>query len=150
MAIRKTNPLLSIANSYMLDSPQPSSISYMWNFGSLLGLCLGIQILSGIFLAMHYNSSTLMAFDSVDHIMRDLNYGWLIRYCHANGAGFFFIMVYCHMARGIYYGSYKHPRQLAWSIGVIIFLLMVITAFMGYVLVWGSMSFWGKFCPKCF
>lgn len=143
MAIRKTNSLLSLGNNYINDSPQPSSISYIWNFGSLLALCLIIQIATGIFLAMHYNSSAMLAFDSVEHIMRDLNYGWLIRYGHANGAGLFFIMVYCHIGRGLYYGSYKQPRQLAWSIGVIIFILMIITGFLGYVLVWGAMSFWG-------
>lgn len=143
MAIRKTNSLLSLGNNYINDSPQPSSLNYVWNFGSLLALCLVIQIATGVFLAMHYNSSTMLAFSSVEHIMRDLNYGWLIRYGHANGAGLFFVMVYCHIGRGLYYGSYAKPRQLAWSIGVIIFILMIITGFLGYVLVWGSMSFWG-------
>lgn len=137
------HPLLSIYNSYINTSPQPSNISYLWNFGSLLALCLGIQIISGIFLAMHYCPNVDLAFISVEHIMRDVNYGWLIRYIHANTASFFFIFVYCHIARGIYYGSYLGVRALVWNIGVIIFLLMIITAFLGYVLPYGQMSLWG-------
>lgn len=145
MAIRKSNPFISIANSYVVDAPEPANISYFWNLGSLLGTCLVIQLATGIFLAMHYSSNLDLAFISVQHIMIDVNYGWLIRYAHSNGAGFFFIFVYIHMARGIYYGSYKKPRIALWSIGVIIFLLMIITAFMGYCLVYGQMSHWGYF-----
>lgn len=134
-----------MANSYVLDSPQPSNLNYFWNFGSLLALCLVIQLATGITLAMHYTSHASLAFDSVEHIMRDVNFGWFIRYAHANTASFFFICIYAHMGRNIYYGSYKTPRVLPWSIGVIIFLLLIITAFMGYVLVFGQMSLWGKY-----
>jgi quinol-cytochrome oxidoreductase complex cytochrome b subunit len=123
--------------------PTPKNLSYWWNFGSLAGLCLVIQILTGIVLVMHYTPHTLMAFDSVEHIMRDVNYGWLLRYMHANGASMFFIVVYIHIFRGLYFGSYKAPRELLWWLGLIIFLLMMATAFMGYVLPWGQMSFWG-------
>jgi ubiquinol-cytochrome c reductase cytochrome b subunit len=122
----------------------------MWNFGSLLGLCLGIQILTGIFLAMHYSPNVDLAFASVEHIMRDVNYGWAVRYAHANTASFFFICVYLHIARGLYYGSYRSPRTLLWSIGVIILVLMMATAFLGYVLPYGQMSLWGILkCLKC-
>ncbi len=145
MALRKKNSLLNMANSYVLDSPQPSNLNYFWNFGSLLALCLVIQLATGITLAMHYTSHASLAFDSVEHIMRDVNFGWFIRYAHANTASFFFICIYAHMGRNIYYGSYKTPRVLPWSIGVIIFLLLIITAFMGYVLVFGQMSLWGKY-----
>ena len=143
MTVRKSNLFLNIVNSYVIDSPQPSNISYWWNLGSLLAVCLIIQIATGIFLAMHYSSNINLAFLSVEHIMRDINYGWAMRYAHANGAGFFFICVYTHMARGLYYGSYKSPRVIVWSIGVVIFLVMIITAFMGYCLVYGQMSHWG-------
>lgn len=143
MALRKRNSLLSLANSYMIDSPQPSSISYLWNFGSLLAVVLVIQIVTGVFLAMHYNSSVDLAFLSVEHIMRDLDHGWLIRYCHSNGASAFFFFVYCHMFRGLYYGSYLSPRSIAWSFGVIIFLLLIITGFLGYVLPYSQTSYWG-------
>lgn len=143
MTIRKSNPYLSLVNSYLIDSPQPSSINYWWNVGSLLGLCLVIQIASGIFLAMHYSSHIELAFDSVEHIMRDVNAGWLIRYIHANGASFFFICLYLHIGKALYYGSYKSPRTLVWIIGVIIFVLTMATAFMGYCLVYGQMSHWG-------
>lgn len=129
----KSHPLLNLLNSYMIDSPQPSNISYFWNFGSLLGICLIIQILTGIFLAMHYSPSIDTAFISVEHIMRDVNYGWLLRYCHANVASFFFLFIYFHMGRGLYYGSYKTPRSLVWYIGVIIFLLLIIIAFLGHI-----------------
>lgn len=132
MTIRKSNPYLSLVNSYLIDSPQPSSINYWWNVGSLLGLCLVIQIASGIFLAMHYSSNIELAFNSVEHIMRDVNAGWLLRYIHANGASFFFICLYLHIGKALYYGSYKTPRVLVWSIGVIIFILVIATAFMGY------------------
>lgn len=143
MRLLKTHPILGLLNSYMVDSPQPANISYMWNFGSLLGACLGIQIVTGVTLAMHYTPSVDLAFISVEHIMRDVNYGWLIRYLHANVASFFFIFVYLHIGRGLYYGSYKYPRTLVWSIGVIILVLMIIIAFLGYVLPYGQMSLWG-------
>lgn len=139
----KTHPVLSIANDFFIDSPLPSNITYLWNFGSLLGICLVIQIVTGVTLAMHYAPSTSLAFVSVEHIMRDVFYGWLIRYAHANGASFFFICVYIHMGRGLYYNSYIKPRVLLWSVGVVIFLIMMGTAFLGYVLPWGQMSFWG-------
>ena len=143
MRILKIHPLLKLVNSYLVDSPQPSNISYMWNMGSLLAMSLGIQIITGITLAMHYNPSILEAFNSVEHIMRDVNNGWLIRYLHANTASAFFFLVYLHMGRGLYYGSYKNPRTLTWTIGTIIFLLMIATAFLGYVLPFGQMSLWG-------
>jgi ubiquinol-cytochrome c reductase cytochrome b subunit len=123
--------------------PEPKNLSYWWNFGSLAGLCLVIQMVSGIVLAMHYTPHASMAFASVEHIMRDVNYGWLLRYMHANGASMFFIVVFLHIIRGLYYGSYKAPRELLWMLGLVIFLLMMATAFMGYVLPWGQMSFWG-------
>jgi len=123
--------------------PAPKNLSYWWNFGSLAGAMLSIMILSGIFLAMNYTPHAAMAFDSVERIMRDVNYGWLMRYIHMNGGSFFFIAVYIHLLRGFYYGSYKYPREVLWWLGVIILLLMMATAFMGYVLPWGQMSFWG-------
>lgn len=132
----------------VIDLPTPSNISYLWGFGSLLGLCLIIQIASGIFLAMHYTPHVDLAFTSVEHIMRDVNYGWLLRYIHANGASMFFIMVYLHIARGIYHGSYTKPRVLLWNVGVIILIVMMATAFLGYVLPWGQMSFWGEKLPQ--
>lgn len=131
MRLLKSSKLLSIVNSYVVDSPQPSNLSYLWNFGSLLATCLGLQLVTGIILAMHYTPNVDLAFISVEHIMRDVNYGWMIRYLHANGASFFFIFVYLHIARGMYYGSYKSPRILPWSIGVIILVLMMGTAFLG-------------------
>jgi len=143
MRILKSHPLLRLANSYIIDSPQPSNISYLWNFGSLLAFCLVIQIITGVTLAMHYNPSVLEAFNSVEHIMRDVNNGWLIRYLHANTASAFFFIVYLHMGRGLYYGSYRAPRTLVWTLGVIIFILMIVTAFLGYVLPYGQMSLWG-------
>jgi len=132
MAIRKSQAYLSLVNSYLIDSPQPSSISYWYNLGSLLGLCLIIQIASGIFLAMHYSSNIELAFSSVEHIMRDVNQGWLIRYIHANGASFFFICMYLHIGKALYYGSYRKPRVLVWAVGVVIFIATMATAFMGY------------------
>ena len=151
MRILKTHVLLRLFNSYIVDSPQPANISYLWNFGSLLALCLGIQILTGAFLAMHYQPNIDLAFNSVEHIMRDVNNGWIIRYTHANVASFFFIFVYAHIARGLYYGSYKSPRVLVWSIGVIILILMICIGFLGYVLPYGQMSLWGNLmCPKWF
>lgn len=143
MRILKKHVLLRLLNSYIVDSPQPANISYLWNFGSLLGTCLVLQILTGIFLAMHYQPHVDFAFNSVEHIMRDVNNGWAVRYTHANVASFFFIFVYAHIARGLYYGSYKSPRVLVWTIGVIILILMMGTAFLGYVLPYGQMSLWG-------
>lgn len=131
MKLLKSHSLLSLANSYVIDSPQPSNLNYAWNFGSLLALCLGIQIVTGVTLAMHYTPNIDLAFISVEHIMRDVNYGWMIRYLHANTASFFFLFVYLHIGRGLYYGSYKAPRALPWSIGVIILILMMATAFLG-------------------
>jgi quinol-cytochrome oxidoreductase complex cytochrome b subunit len=137
-------PIFSLLNhSVGTEYPSPKNLSYWWNFGSLAGLVLVIMIVSGIVLAMHYTPHVDHAFNSVERIMRDVNYGWLIRYIHMNGASFFFIVVYIHIFRGMYYGSYKAPREVLWGIGVIILLLMMATAFMGYVLPWGQMSFWG-------
>jgi ubiquinol-cytochrome c reductase cytochrome b subunit len=141
MRLRKENSILSIVNSVVVDLPSPSNISYLWNFGSLLGLCLIIQLATGIFLAMHYCADVNVAFSSVVHIMRDVNYGYLLKYLHANGASAFFLCVYIHIARGLYYGSYL--RVPLWFSGVVIFLIMMLTAFIGYVLPWGQMSFWG-------
>ncbi len=135
--------LLSFIDSHIISYPTPINLNYMWSFGSAAGICLVIQIITGIFLAMHYTPHVDLAFSSVEHIMRDVNNGWLIRYIHANGASMFFIVVYCHIFRGLYYGSFMHPRQHLWCSGVTIFLLMMATAFMGYVLPWGQMSFWG-------
>lgn len=140
-SLRKTHPLLKIANNALVDLPAPSNISVWWNFGSLLGLCLIIQILTGLFLAMHYTSDIATAFSSVAHICRDVNYGWFIRNLHANGASFFFVCIYAHIGRGLYYGSYLYKET--WNIGVVLLLLVIITAFVGYVLPWGQMSFWG-------
>nr|UDF84167.1 cytochrome b [Lamna nasus] len=140
MNIRKTHPLLKIVNQVLIDLPAPSNISIWWNFGSLLGLCLVIQIITGLFLAMHYTADISMAFSSVVHICRDVNYGWLIRNIHANGASLFFVCVYFHIARGLYYGSYLYKET--WNIGVILLFLLMATAFVGYVLPWGQMSFW--------
>jgi ubiquinol-cytochrome c reductase cytochrome b subunit len=143
MRILKTHVLLRLWNSYLVDSPQPSNLSYLWNFGSLLAVCLIIQILTGAFLAMHYQPNVDFAFNSVEHIMRDVNNGWILRYIHANVASFFFIFVYMHVGRGIYYNSYKAPRTLVWTIGVIILILMMAIGFLGYVLPYGQMSLWG-------
>jgi quinol-cytochrome oxidoreductase complex cytochrome b subunit len=137
------NSLLSVVNNHIVDYPTPINVNYYYGFGSLSGLMLVVQILTGIFLAMHYTSHIDLAFNSVEHIMRDVNYGWLIRYIHANGASFFFIVVFVHMFRGLYYGSYITPREYLWCSGVLIFIAMMATAFMGYVLPWGQMSFWG-------
>nr|P41282.1 RecName: Full=Cytochrome b; AltName: Full=Complex III subunit 3; AltName: Full=Complex III subunit III; AltName: Full=Cytochrome b-c1 complex subunit 3; AltName: Full=Ubiquinol-cytochrome-c reductase complex cytochrome b subunit [Balaenoptera borealis]AJD22662.1 cytochrome b [Balaenoptera borealis]AVM38346.1 cytochrome b [Balaenoptera borealis]AVM38359.1 cytochrome b [Balaenoptera borealis]CAA53258.1 cytochrome b [Balaenoptera borealis] len=139
--IRKTHPLMKIVNDTFVDLPTPSNISSWWNFGSLLGLCLITQILTGLFLAMHYTPDTTTAFSSVTHICRDVNYGWIIRYLHANGASMFFICLYAHMGRGLYYGSYAFRET--WNIGVILLFTVMATAFVGYVLPWGQMSFWG-------
>nr|ACR83285.1 cytochrome b [Poecilia gillii]ACR83287.1 cytochrome b [Poecilia gillii]ACR83288.1 cytochrome b [Poecilia gillii]ACR83289.1 cytochrome b [Poecilia gillii] len=139
--LRKSHPLLKIANDALVDLPAPANISAWWNFGSLLGLCLIAQILTGLFLAMHYTSDISMAFSSVAHICRDVNYGWLIRNMHANGASLFFVCIYLHIGRGLYYGSYLYKET--WNIGVVLLLLVMMTAFVGYVLPWGQMSFWG-------
>jgi ubiquinol-cytochrome c reductase cytochrome b subunit len=135
--------ILAVVDNHLIDYPTPINITWAWSFGLLASVCLGIQLITGIFLAMHYTPHVDLAFASVEHIMRDVNNGWLIRYLHANGASMFFIIVYSHMFRGLYYGSYMHPRQHLWCSGVLIFLLMMGTAFMGYVLPWGQMSFWG-------
>lgn len=136
-------PLFSVLNDHIVDYPSPSNINYFWSFGSIAGICLIVQLATGIFLAMHYTPHVDLAFLSVEHIMRDVEGGWFLRYLHANGASMFFIVVYTHMFRGLYYGSYTSPRELLWCVGVIILLLMIITAFIGYVLPWGQMSFWG-------
>ena len=149
MRILKSHPLLRLVNSYLLDASQPSNISYLWNFGSLLAICLGIQIVTGVTLAMHYNPNVLEAFNSIEHIMRDVNNGWLIRYLHSNTASAFFFIVYLHIGRGLYYASYRAPRTLTWVLGTIILILMIGTAFLGYVLPYGQMSLWGIICLKC-
>jgi ubiquinol-cytochrome c reductase cytochrome b subunit len=136
-------PHFEVVNSHVVEYPTPINLNNFWNFGALAGICLGIQILTGVFLAMHYTPHVDYAFLSVEHIMRDVNYGWMIRYMHANGASMFLLSVYIHMGRGLYYGSYKTPRGFVWGIGVVIYLLMMATAFIGYVLPWGQMSFWG-------
>nr|AAY43260.1 cytochrome b [Pelophylax nigromaculatus]AAY43302.1 cytochrome b [Pelophylax nigromaculatus] len=139
--IRKTHPLLKIINGSFIDLPTPANISAWWNFGSLLGVCLIAQIATGLFLAMHYTADTSLAFSSIAHICRDVNNGWLLRNLHANGASFFFICIYFHIGRGLYYGSYLYKET--WNIGVILLFLVMATAFVGYVLPWGQMSFWG-------
>ena len=136
-------PILSAVENALKKHPYPKNLSYWWNFGSIAGIALLVQILSGLFLAMHYVPNTKLAFESVEHIMRDVNYGWLIRYIHAVGASMFFVALYAHITRGLYYGSYRAPREVLWWVGIIIFLLTMATAFMGYVLPWGQMSFWG-------
>ncbi len=135
-------PLLTLAN-HLTDYPTPKNLNYWWTFGGILTFCLITQIVTGLTLAMHYIAHADMAFESVEHIMRDVNYGWLIRYIHANGASMFFLAVYIHIFRSLFYGSYKSPREIIWIIGIIIYLLMMAAAFMGYVLPWGQMSFWG-------
>lgn len=139
--IRKISPVTKIINNSLIDLPSPANIRAWWNFGSLLGLCLIIQIITGIFLAIHFTARVDLAFNRVVHICRDVNYGWLLRTLHANGARFFFICLYLHIGRGIYYGSYK--LHLTWSVGVLILFLVIATAFLGYVLPWGQISFWG-------
>nr|ABG43139.1 cytochrome b [Indotestudo travancorica] len=139
--LRKTHPIMKIINNSFIDLPSPSNISAWWNFGSLLGICLILQIITGIFLAMHYSPNILLAFSSVAHITRDVQYGWLIRNMHANGASIFFMCIYLHIGRGLYYGSYLYKET--WNTGIILLLLIMATAFMGYVLPWGQMSFWG-------
>ena len=138
----KKEPIVQLINGHLVDYPTPSNLSLFWNYGFLSGMCLSIQLITGIALAMHYTPHVDLAFLSVEHIMRDVNNGWFLRYAHANGASMFFICVFIHIGRGIYYGSYITPRAFVWSLGVIILLLMMATAFLGYVLVWGQMSFW--------
>nr|YP_009000567.1 cytochrome b [Hyperolius marmoratus]BAO42922.1 Cytochrome b apoenzyme [Hyperolius marmoratus] len=139
--MRKTHPIIKMVNNSFIDLPAPVNISSLWNFGSLLGICLIAQIITGLFLAMHYTADTTMAFHSLSHLCRDVNNGWLLRNLHANGASMFFVCIYIHIARGIYYGSYLYKET--WNIGIILLLLVMATAFMGYVLPWGQMSFWG-------
>nr|AFQ55935.1 cytochrome b [Astrochelys yniphora] len=139
--LRKTHPMIKIINNSFIDLPSPSNISAWWNFGSLLGICLILQTITGIFLAMHYSPDISLAFSSVAHITRDVQYGWLIRNMHANGASIFFMCIYLHIGRGLYYGSYLYKET--WNTGIILLLLVMATAFMGYVLPWGQMSFWG-------
>ena len=136
-------PILGLMHSSFVAYPTPRNLNYWWTFGGILSVMLGIQIITGVILAMHYTPTVAGAFDSVQHIKRDVNFGWLIQPIHANGASMFFVAVYIHIFRGMYYGSYKAPREILWILGVIIFLLMMATAFMGYVLPWGQMSFWG-------
>nr|ABM47066.1 cytochrome b [Avahi laniger] len=138
---RKIHPLMKIMNNSFIDLPTPSNISSWWNFGSLLGACLALQIVTGLFLAMHYTADTTTAFSSVTHICRDVNYGWIIRYLHANGASMFFLCLFIHVGRGLYYGSFTLSET--WNIGITLLLTVMATAFMGYVLPWGQMSFWG-------
>nr|YP_006665973.1 cytochrome b [Natator depressus]AFP52710.1 cytochrome b [Natator depressus] len=139
--LRKTHPMMKIINNLVIDLPSPSNISAWWNFGSLLAACLALQIITGIFLAMHYSPDISMAFSSIAHITRDVQYGWLIRNMHANGASLFFMCIYLHIGRGLYYGSYLYKET--WNTGIILLLLVMATAFVGYVLPWGQMSFWG-------
>nr|ASP18715.1 cytochrome b [Alophoixus finschii] len=139
--LRKNHPLMKIINDSLIDLPTPSNISSWWNFGSLLGICLITQIVTGLLLAMHYTADTTLAFSSVSHMCRNVQFGWLIRNIHANGASFFFMCIYLHIGRGIYYGSYLNKET--WNVGVILLLTLMATAFVGYVLPWGQMSFWG-------
>nr|ABV44683.1 cytochrome b [Pygathrix nemaeus] len=139
--MRKSNPIMKLINHSLIDLPTPSNISAWWNFGSLLAICLILQIITGLFLAMHYSPSTSSAFSSIAHITRDVNYGWIIRYLHANGASMFFICLFLHVGRGLYYGSFLLLET--WNIGIALLLMVMATAFMGYVLPWGQMSFWG-------
>ncbi|MEO5366866.1 MAG: cytochrome b/b6 [Magnetococcus sp. WYHC-3] len=136
-------PVSDVVRNHLTDYPTPKNLNYWWNFGSVAALVLIIQLVTGIFLAMHYKPDANLAFDSVEHIMRDVNWGWLLRYAHANGATFFFIAIYVHILRGMYYGSHRAPREILWWVGVIIFFALMGTAFMGYVLPWGQMSYWG-------
>nr|AGA56205.1 cytochrome b [Calocaris macandreae] len=139
--LRKSDPLFKIVNGTLIDMPLPNNISFFWNFGSLLSLCLIMQIVTGLFLAMHFSTNIDLAFSSVDHICRDVGYGWFLRTLHTNGASFFFICIYLHIGRGIYYGSYTIPY--VWSVGTLMLIMVMATAFLGYVLPWGQMSFWG-------
>src|SRR5271167_3337514 len=136
-------PIFGLVHSSFVAYPTPRNLNYWWTFGAILSFMLGVQIVTGIILVMHYTPETGLAFNSVEHLMRDVNYGWLLRYLHSNGASMFFLAGYIHIFRGMYYGSYKEPREVLWILGVIIYLLMMATGFMGYVLPWGQMSFWG-------
>ena len=136
-------PIIRLGYDSFVAYPTPRNLNYWWTFGAILSMMLIVQLVTGIVLVMHYTPHTSLAFASVEHIMRDVNWGWLIRYMHANGASMFFVAVFVHIFRGVYYGSYKAPREILWILGVVIFLLMMATAFMGYVLPWGQMSFWG-------
>ncbi len=149
MRILKSHPLLRLVNAYLIDSSEPSNISYLWNFGSLLAVCLVIQIITGVTLAMHYSPNVLEAFNSIEHIMRDVNNGWLVRYLHSNTASAFFFLVYLHIGRGIYYGSYRSPRTLVWAIGTVILILMIGTAFLGYLHSpkWFNIKIYKSFLP---
>lgn len=142
MRILKIHPIFSLVNKMLVDYATPINLNYFYNFGSLAGLFLGFQLITGIALAMHYTPHIDLAFNSIEHILRNVNNGWFLKDMHAVGASFFFIMVYIHMFRGLYYGSYNYPRQLVWELGLVIFFLMILTAFLGYVLPWGQMSFW--------
>jgi quinol-cytochrome oxidoreductase complex cytochrome b subunit len=142
MRLLKRPPIFSVVNNHLIDYPTASNLSYWWGLGSMSGIFLVLQLATGIFLAMHYTPHINLAFLSVEHIMRDVNYGWLLRYLHANGASFFFLAVYLHIFRGLYYGSYARPKAFTWCVGVVIFILMMATAFLGYVLPWGQMSLW--------
>ena len=135
-------PIFAFVRHHLKEYPTPKNLNYFWNFGSIAGVMLVVMIVTGIMLAMHYQPNSNLAFDSVEHIMRDVNYGWLLRYLHMNGGSFFFLAVYIHIFRGLYYGSYKPPREILWWLGLIILVLMMMTAFMGYVLPWGQMSYW--------
>jgi ubiquinol-cytochrome c reductase cytochrome b/c1 subunit len=141
--IERRLPIAGLVHSSFVAFPTPRNLNYWWTFGGILSFMLGVQIVTGIVLVMHYTPHASMAFDSVEHIMRDVNYGWLLRYLHSNGASMFFVAVYVHMFRGLYYGSYKEPREVLWILGVILYLLMMATGFLGYTLPWGQMSFWG-------
>lgn len=143
MRFVKYNSIFSLVNHFVIDAPEPSNISYIWNIGSLIGICLVVQIITGILLSMHYQPSWVYAFNSIESIMRDVSFGWYIRYMHANTASFFFIFIYIHIGRGMYYGSYIYPRNIAWIVGVILFIVSMATAFIGYVLPFGQMSLWG-------
>src|ERR1700748_2139858 len=136
-------PIIGLVHSSFIAYPTPRNLNYWWTFGGILSFMLVAQIITGIILVMHYTPHADMAFNSVEHIMRDVNYGWLLRYLHSNGASMFFVAVYIHMGRGMYYGSYKEPREVIWILGVILYLLMMATGFLGYTLPWGQMSFWG-------
>jgi len=143
MRIKNRNPIIQLVYDSLFAYPAPINLTYSWNFGIFALVCLAVQIITGLALAMHFTANIDLAFLEVEHIMRDVNYGFLLRYIHANGASMFFIVVYIHTLRGLYYGSFVNPRQLLWIIGVAILFLMIVTAFLGYVLPWGQMSFWG-------
>jgi ubiquinol-cytochrome c reductase cytochrome b subunit len=140
--IEQRLPVFSFVRHHLKEYPTPRNLNYLWNFGSIAGVMLVVLIATGIMLAMQYTAHVDFAFDSVERIMRDVNYGWLLRYLHMNGGSFFFFAVYVHVFRGMYYGSYKAPREILWWLGIVVLILMMATAFMGYVLPWGQMSYW--------